>query len=319
MISSTLPLEILSYVVDSGSFGKRELCLISLASPYLRYEAQKKLFGDTGRHSINVNSDAGNSLLTAVTFLQAVISSPDRLARMVRRYHLTIIWSDFASPSKSNNLKERRHIQNGILNLLSGGLPLMINLAELEFPADVRCSTAFIQPSPPIFFILRQSTFHLMFFRCSYIDVGLGDRARMHKFLQNQCDVRALWIQMTHPPEANISIEILNSSSTFCPSAVSVGGDPAIITRMLLSGARLQHISWKGSWLKQDDTLLKRVKHVDSVRLMESVNDHGPGLHYICTTFSNLVLLKISSLNANRILKVRSSIKASSHLVWNML
>ncbi|KAF5327249.1 hypothetical protein D9619_004584 [Psilocybe cf. subviscida] len=302
MTPATLPQEVLAAIVESGPFSKHELSMISLVSPHLRHEAQRKLFQDPGMHCINVASSS-SQLAMARAFLHAILSSPSRLALMVRRYHVVFLWRDFASPQHSETVDARVIEQNTIINHLSQGLELMANLVELQLYTDTRHIPRDTLSRPPsMASILKHCTFQLDVFHCSYYDTGLYDRKLLRDFLYNQQHIHELRIQKIHSSAANMTMEDPNAFQNMCPSVVSVGGESTLIAGMLLAGQRLEHISWQGSWFEHGDTLLQ-APNATSVELMECIGGHGPQLSLICSTFPNLVLLKIGSLDMIKILK----------------
>ncbi|KAF5328590.1 hypothetical protein D9619_011434 [Psilocybe cf. subviscida] len=292
MASPSLPLDMLSTIVEIGSFSRNELCIISSASPHLRYEAQHRLFRDPGRQVINVVADP-NKLVTARLFLQAIISSPDRLALMVRQYHVRALWYNFAGKEKKKTLEKQRKMQIIVFNRLSRGLPLMRNLTVLQLYTDRSVWTRYKPVRPPsISSILKRCTFRLEVLRWSYRDdTGLKDREIVKHILCNQQDLKELWVDEIRRPRVRSNIaEPRDIFQNICPSVVSVGGMPGIIIGMLLEGRRLQHICWEGSWFEQDYDL-PQTAHFRSVEFVENLAG-GPSLRVICAAFRNLVLLK---------------------------
>ncbi|KAF5328680.1 hypothetical protein D9619_011440 [Psilocybe cf. subviscida] len=288
----TLPREVLSVIMDEGSFSKHDLCMISLASPHLRHEAQRQLFCDPGRHSINVGTDA-DELLTASSFLQVVISSPDRLALMVRRYHVTLSWHDFISQKKSEQAENHNKAQNTVFNQLSRGLPLMSNLKELQLYTDRKHALGSVRSRPPsITPILKRCVLRLEVFRCSYVDDGHQDRKRIQAFLRNQHSIQELWIYGIRSTPFRESAMGFGVFEGICPTVLSIGGQSQIIVGMLLAERRLQHICWGKYWRFEDHDRLK-IASTNRVELMECIGIAGPTLEEICTTFKHLLLLRI--------------------------
>ena len=263
--------------------------MISLASPHLRYEAQRTLFRNPGQHCIDVGADT-KELFTARSFLQAVISSPDRLALMVRRYHVTLSWDNFAALPQTDKTDTQRKLQNTVFNRLSRGLPLMPNITVLQLYTLNKRYSRFKHPGQPSMFpILKRCTLRLEVFRCSYFGgAEHKDRKLVRDFLRTQDGVRELWIcEIGIQTTNNDASDQLDMFQNVCPSVVSIGGTPEIIIGMLLAGRRMQHICWNGSYSD-----LPPAARFRSVELMESFAP-GPSLSLICSIFPNLVLLKI--------------------------
>jgi hypothetical protein len=289
MACTTLPRDVLATIVDAGSFSQYELSTISLVSPHLRYEAQIRLFRNPGAHSINVLAD-DESFNTTRMFLEAVASSPDRLAPMVRRYHVTLSWYDF----RARYEHEKKDLQHRLFNHLSRSLPLMANLKELRYHQkfeDVPDSIP--APSPSIWPVLKRCPFKLRVLCCSYI--GTKNRRALAEFLRSQASVQELWIcEVPSPGSTNTTSFQRDVFKDACPSLVSLGGMPEIVASMLSGRQAVEHMSWEKNdyvtAVKYTPKLFS-MTNVKSVKLMESLRC-GPPLIRICELFKNLVVLK---------------------------
>ncbi|KAF5328722.1 hypothetical protein D9619_011447 [Psilocybe cf. subviscida] len=290
MVPTPLPRDVLATIVDVGSFREPELCAISLISPHLRYEAQRMLFRDPGPHSINVRFDSKSAVTTRL-FLNAVASSPDRLALMVRRFHITVSWFDFHDCFDG----EQGQLQHTLFDCLFQALPLMVNLKELRYHESLNGSSRPASgPPPSIWSILKRCPFRLQVFWCSY--VGTNNRNSVAVFLDGQSGIRELWLH--EAPKAMAPDTILSLQSLFkdaCPSLISLGGMPEVVASMLAGRQSLQHMSWdeQASFayaIEYTETLFDST-NTNSVVFLESLT-YGPPLSLVGEVFRNLVILR---------------------------
>jgi hypothetical protein len=289
MVLPTLPWDVLASIVNAGSFNKQELSMISLASSHLRYEAQRRLFRDPGPHTINVLCDADSSN-TARMFLEALASSPNRLALMVRRYCVTISWFDFHARFEP----EKRYIECTLFDHLSNGLQLMVNLKELRYHERLQPATDPVScPPPPIWPVFKRCSFRLQVFCCSY--VGTKNRDALAAFLHSQSGIREIWLREELKSKAAKAFSTLQDIfKDACPSLVSLGGMTEIVASMLAGRQALQHMCWEE---KDYPTTVKytrdlfRSANTSGVELMESLQ-FGPPLSLLCEIFENIVVLK---------------------------
>lgn len=285
ILSSMLPQEVLAVIIDSGSFSRHDLCTISLASPHFRHEAQRRLFRDPGPHTINVRR-GGEALNAARMFLEAIASSPDRLALMVRRYEITPSYFDFHMRFDP----EERVLQQALFDQLARSLPLMVNLKELCYHEVLEHATI---PPPPIWPVFGSCSFKLQVFRCSYL--GTRNREAVATFLRGQDGIRELWLCEPLKSKAADTVGSLKAIyQDLCPSLVSLGGMTEIVASMVEGRQGLRHVAWEESG---DVSMVKYTPEMfsstdaSSVELMESLR-YGPPLNLICDLFKNLVVLK---------------------------
>ncbi|KAF5328589.1 hypothetical protein D9619_011435 [Psilocybe cf. subviscida] len=291
MVPTALPRDVLATIVDAGPFRRHELCAISLVSPHLRHEAQRRLFRDPGPHSINVLSGTDSeSLTTTRMFLEAVASSPDVLAPMVRRYRIAISWFNFHARFD----REQRQLQHTLFNCISRALPLMVNLKELRYHETLELATQPVSgPPPSIWPVLKRCSFRLQTFRCSYI--GTSSRSALAIFLRSQSDIKELWLNEAPQAQAINTIALLqNVFKDVCPSLVSLGCMAEIVASMLPGRHNLKHISWEqnnfATVVKYNADLVAST-NISNVELFESLRC-GPPLSLVCDLFTNLVVLK---------------------------
>ncbi|KAF5328591.1 hypothetical protein D9619_011437 [Psilocybe cf. subviscida] len=290
MALRTLPQDVLADILDIGLFSRPELCAISLASPHLRYEAQRRLFRDPGPHSIDLRDEPSASLATTRTFLETITASPDRLAQMVRRYRVTVLWFDFYVRFDS----EKIQLQHTLFELLSRALPLMVNLIELLYRERLQTSGHPVsEPPPSMWPVLQMCSFKLQIFWCSYI--GTNSRNAVAEFLHIQNGIRVLWLCEAPQAHATNMITLLRQVySDMCPALVSLGGTLDVVASMLSGRQSLQHMSWDdttyGPPVKYDGELF-RSTNTSTVETLESLKN-GPPLNLICGNFENLVALK---------------------------
>lgn len=86
MLIHSLPLEVCRYIIEQACLDHEDLCSLALTSSLLRDEAQRVLFNNPGKLNIGHESWHGDK------FLDSIISSPKRLALMVRTYSQQVNW-----------------------------------------------------------------------------------------------------------------------------------------------------------------------------------------------------------------------------------
>lgn len=287
----TLPRDILGAILDAGSFSKQDLSTISLVSPHLQYEAQLRLFRDPGPHSINVLYEAPDSLVATRLFFEAIAASPDRLALMVRRYHVALTWYE----SRERWDHDKKDTQNRLFNRFSWALPLMVNLKELQYHEEVGEAVLQVVPAvpPAIWPALKKCSFRLQVFGCSY--VGAKSRSGLMGFLRGQEHVLKLWIRENPSPgTTNVVVPEKGTFKDACPSLVSLGGMPELLAGMLEGRKTLLHMAWEKddytTTLKYSVDLFHSTE-MSTVELLESLRC-GPPLKIVGEVFRNLVVLK---------------------------
>jgi hypothetical protein len=120
MLRPRLPPELVQHVLQVGHLSKKDLSLISTVSCLFRDEAQRVLFRDPGRFYLGLVEDSPR----AEAFFNAIISSPSRLALMVRVYSQNTQWYDTLDKSPND--------YEPIFNKMTEAFKLMDNVKRFQ-------------------------------------------------------------------------------------------------------------------------------------------------------------------------------------------
>ncbi|KAF5327929.1 hypothetical protein D9619_003876 [Psilocybe cf. subviscida] len=208
---------------------------MSMVSPFFRDEAQRQLFRNPQYQYMDVHKRAP-SANTAALFLHQIISSPTRLAAMVRGYKITVSWHDTRRIES-----EARERQSTSFARLRAALPLMVNLKELQYHTN----SDSLAPPAPICSILLQCTFELDVF--CFVFVGTEDRALLPELLKCQHYLHELWIsekRLNNTRESPADLLPPELVHSLCPMLEHLGGDTKVVATMMQGRKNIRYLSW---------------------------------------------------------------------------
>ncbi|KAF5325526.1 hypothetical protein D9619_009532 [Psilocybe cf. subviscida] len=195
----------------------RHLSVVSLTSRLLRHEAQRLLFRDSGE-LYTASASRGKTIL----FLDAVLSSSERLALFVNRFSIT--FDDFFNPTSDET--------TALIRQLGNALEAMRNLTFL----DVVQRTAGLHSLPSI---LQDTHFKLTSFRWSGYSNGVAEVIDLKTdFLRRQDNIDHLQMLgfVDQSTLKSISADIL-------PRLRSLSA-PYPLTEILLPGRDITSLQW---------------------------------------------------------------------------
>lgn len=289
MTRHLLPAEVLSQIFEE-THNLYDLCSASLASSAFRHEAQRILFRNPRRMVI------GHDVLPRSKFLDAIITSPNRLAPAVQSFELEIhLW----------HLSLRRH-KVSMFEKLHHALLLMVNLKTLAIWAPSTDEPS-RDPSGPLPHILRDCTFQLASFLWGH---AAGDELLLiREFLPTQRRLTAL----SFPHLISEDDELIDSASALNLSLESLRCPSSLVSALLRRADKQKPSTKFLRWtFGSDKSVGTEYDHrLSKVLLLHSDIDpigrmgDGP-LVRLASSFANVTLLSMHTtwLNAPYMMKV---------------
>ncbi|KAF5310013.1 hypothetical protein D9619_010164 [Psilocybe cf. subviscida] len=290
-----LPAELFRQIIGSGVLDPGDLYSVSLASRWLRDEAQRILFMNPEVFYVHLNGEQGR---TAAAFFDSIISSPHRLALMVYAYTQTTNWAN--GMESHRNVTSRRNREE-LFTKMTDALKLMVNLKVFRSSDGGRAAT---HPRVSMVDCICQCRFKLTEFAWKHE----GDEIRLlEEFLASQDEVTYFNLHTAFDirgssDTANTYVQrLLIAGQKVCPKLEVLCG-PMSSSRVILPGKKnVKFIAWTWSFDETEaieDTEV-HVTHVgDSLRTLQYLEYAGgdfSGLPFttIAPYLSNLIILTI--------------------------
>ncbi|KAF5323723.1 hypothetical protein D9619_012954 [Psilocybe cf. subviscida] len=243
MAIESLPAELLRFVVEQESLTPEDLCSLALSSPSLRDEAQRMLFKDPGPLII------GNERFSDDKFLNSIITSPKRLAPMVRTYSQVIDWERFRNTARKTTTKipqkEREARQKLILGKIRRALQLMVNLKHLRHE-ELSRSNRLVERITSV--LTEKCSFRLTSFAWTYVAVdGIQEELELfHHFLPRQPALRSLCFNRIQVPEG-LPVpgdDFYTAARSVCPLLEDFSAPLDFILSVLPMRPTIKRLSW---------------------------------------------------------------------------
>ncbi|KAF5323734.1 hypothetical protein D9619_012977 [Psilocybe cf. subviscida] len=243
MSIESLPVELLRFVVEQECLMPEDLCSLALSSPSLRDEAQPMLFTDPGPLVL------GHERFSADKFLDSIITSPKRLAPMVRAYSQVIDWERFRNTARKTTTEirqnEREARQRVILGKIRRALQLMINLKHLRHEELPR-SNGLVDMITSV--LTKECGFQLESIAWTYVAVGgiQEELELFHHFLPRQLALRSLCFNRIQVPEG-LPVpgdDFYAAARLVCPLLEDLSAPLDFILSVLPMRPTIKRLSW---------------------------------------------------------------------------
>lgn len=206
-----IPLELLRTIIEYIQ-PQASLPPVALASSALRAEAQRILFAEPKL----------STPLSHLQFLDAIISSPSRLAHLVKTYvQFDPLYNAAPTPQLRQTLRERT----------AAALRVMVNLQRLGYRGSESRS------DEPATEILRGCTFKLR--ALAWVCNGDDGHVLLRQILPHQEALQHL--SLLSP--GSFSSDDLQAAKLLCPNLVSFTG-PISVFPSFLAGKKIRHLEW---------------------------------------------------------------------------
>ncbi|KAF5327295.1 hypothetical protein D9619_003916 [Psilocybe cf. subviscida] len=287
MVVPAIPPEIVRRIVDEiPQEGIRPtLYAAALTSRTFRTEAQRALFSDPGLLYIGHPDQRHNR------FIDAILSSPDRLALLVWRYNQYTVWEtssvnvwayDLPAPDDMTPVEERRVV----VARVARAFRLMTNLKHLTL-TDMLVAYGGSRYSVADQ-LLQECTFKLESFSWKCRDDLF---ILMMKFLTTQDRLKYLHLHYAYHDDVLTGGQFQDVVKTTLPMLHSLSA-PFPVSQLLIPEKRIKFLRWTGARRVQVGDILHLLE-LGYVELLDLDLDTAPLLPSVLRYFTNVKLLKL--------------------------
>lgn len=287
MAVPAIPPEIIGRIVDGipQENIKRTLCAAALVSRVFRIEAQRVLFFDPGLLDIGHPDQHHNR------FIDAIISSPDRLALFVWRYQQATVAESpaanirvYSSPTPDNVIPDDE--QRAMVTKVARALRMMIHLKHLALHDIV-----------VVYRGIKYSVADRLLQDCTFKLETLSWDCRedlfllLTKVLTTQDQLKYLHLHSAYPDDRLAGIEFRDVAKDATPMLDSLSA-PFLVSQLLIPGKQIKFLRWTGARRVEIDDI-PRLAALCYAELLDLDLLASPPLWSVVAFLTNLKVLKI--------------------------